>query len=80
MIRLTTGLALKIAMAGAVAGTAMAIGIGRVMQSVLQGMVTNELLTLTGLVLVLVAVTLAAAFLPARRAANLDPTTALRAD
>jgi putative ABC transport system permease protein len=80
VIRLTTGLAVKIAMIGAAVGTAMAIGIGRVMQSMLQGIASNELLTLAGLVLVLMAVTIAAAFLPARRAANMDPTTALKAE
>jgi putative ABC transport system permease protein len=80
VIRLTTGVALKIAIAGAVAGTIMAIAVGRVMQSMLRGIVTSDPLTLTGLVLVIVAVALTAAFLPARRAANLEPTAALRTE
>jgi ABC-type antimicrobial peptide transport system permease subunit len=80
VVRMTTGLALKVSLGGAVVGAALAIAVGRLMQSLSGGIVSNDPLTLTGLVLVLTAVALLAAFLPARRAANLEPTTALRAD
>ena len=80
VIRLTTGQALKITIAGTLAGAAMAFGVGRAMQSLLQGVVTSDWTTLAVLALILTAVALAAAFLPARRAANLDPTTALRSE
>jgi ABC-type antimicrobial peptide transport system permease subunit len=80
VIRLTTGQALKITIAGALVGAALAVGIGQVMQSLLRGIVSTDAPTLIALVLVLVAVALAAAFFPARKAANLDPTTALRSE
>jgi putative ABC transport system permease protein len=51
-----------------------------VMEAGLFGIVTNSYLQLSALVLVLLLVSLVAAYLPARRAAGLDPTVALRAE
>ena len=48
------------------------------MQSILLGIVTTSMLQLVGLVVVLTTAALLAAYLPARRAARLDPTIALR--
>jgi putative ABC transport system permease protein len=80
VIRLTTGQALRVTVAGTVIGAVMAAGVGQVMQSSLVGAVSNDFWTLGILIVLLVGVALLAAYLPARRAANLDPTTALRAD
>jgi predicted permease len=80
VIRLTTGQALRVTAAGTVVGSVMAVGVGQVMQSSLVGSVNNDFTTLGFLVVLLAGVALLAAYLPARRAANLDPTTALRAD
>jgi predicted permease len=80
VIRLTTGQALKITIAGTLVGAALAVGIGQVMQSLLRGIVSTDAPTLVALVLALTLVALTAAFLPARKAANLDPTTALRSE
>jgi predicted lysophospholipase L1 biosynthesis ABC-type transport system permease subunit len=80
VVRLTTAQALKIAIGGSAVGAALAYGVGQAIQSVLQGMVANRPVSLILLMLVLTAVTLAAAFLPARRAANLDPSSALRSE
>jgi len=80
VVRLTLGQALRITVIGMVLGSTMAVGVGQVMQSSLVGAVNNDLRTLVVLIVVLTAVALVAAYLPARRAANLDPTTALRAD
>lgn len=78
VVRLTTSQALKIAVAGTAVGAALSFGLGRVMQSVLFGIVASSMIQLAALVAVLCGAALLAAYLPARRAARLDPTTALR--
>jgi putative ABC transport system permease protein len=80
VIRLTTGQAFGITAAGAVLGTMMAAGLGRMMESLLLGVVVNSYTQLAALVAALMFVALLAAYLPARRAADVDPTVALRAD
>jgi putative ABC transport system permease protein len=80
VIRLTTSQALRITAAGTAVGAAMAAGIGQLMQSSLVGAVNNDFATLGILVVLLATIALAAAYLPARRAAKLDPTIALRAE
>jgi putative ABC transport system permease protein len=80
VIRLTTGQAFGITAAGAVLGTMMAAGLGRMMESLLLGVVVNSYTQLAALVAALMLVALLAAYLPARRAADVDPTVALRAD
>jgi putative ABC transport system permease protein len=78
VVRLTTAQALKITVAGIVIGAALSFALGQVMQSVLFGIVSTNLLQLAALVTGLAAAALLAAYLPARRAATLDPTIALR--
>jgi predicted lysophospholipase L1 biosynthesis ABC-type transport system permease subunit len=78
VIRATTTRAIGITAFGATVGSALALGVGRVMESLLFGLVNIDLLQLGALVLALAAVALAAAYVPARRAAQIDPMTALR--
>ena len=78
VIRATTTRAIGITAFGAPVGPALALGVGRVMESLLFGLVNIDLLQLGALVLALAAVALAAAYVPARRAAQIDPMTALR--
>jgi ABC-type antimicrobial peptide transport system permease subunit len=59
-------------------GSALALGVGRLMESLLFGLVNIDLLQLAALVSALAAVALIAAYVPARRAAKIDPMTALR--
>jgi ABC-type antimicrobial peptide transport system permease subunit len=59
-------------------GTGLAIVLGRVMSSALFGLVSLEPLPIVMMVVALGITALAAGYLPARRAADLDPTTALR--
>lgn len=63
---------------GAAGGLALALIEGRAMASLLFGVRPGDPRLLAGAVLVLAATALAAAWLPARRAASLDPLIALR--
>jgi putative ABC transport system permease protein len=80
VIQLTARQALAITAAGAALGVAMSAGLGQLMESMLFGVVANSYTQLAILVSALMLVALVAAYLPARRAADLDATTALRAD
>jgi putative ABC transport system permease protein len=80
VVRLATSHALWITTAGVVFGSALALGLARLMQSVLRGMVPAQSSHLPIIIVVLALVAMIAAYLPARRAAALDPTSALRAD
>jgi len=78
VVRATTSRAIGITIFGTVIGSGLAIGAGRAMESILYGMVTTSFAQLGGLVIVLGSVALLAAYVPARRAARVDPMTALR--
>ncbi len=65
---------------GLIVGLALALAVARVMSSALFGVSGTDPVTLLGSGLVLLAVGGLASFLPARRAAGLDPIEALRAD
>jgi predicted permease len=61
-------------------GLACAVGASMMMRKLLFGVAAWDVPTLTGVALVLGAASLAASFLPARRAASVNPTDALRAE
>jgi predicted permease len=67
-----------LAIAGIVTGTGAALGLTRLVKSMLYGVGTNDPLTIAAGVLVLLAVALAASWIPARRAAGVQPMQALR--
>jgi len=71
---------LALAGAGAAIGLAAAAGLTRLMKSVLFGITPVDPLTYTAVPLVLVAATVLASYLPARRAAAVDPVETLRAE
>jgi predicted permease len=66
------------------AGTAVAVPcvgiLGRLVESQLFGVTATDPVTIAGTILLLAAATLAAALIPAYRAATVNPTDALRAD
>ena len=64
---------LALAGAGTVIGLAAAAGLTRLMKSVLFGISPIDPLTYTAVPLVLIAATVLASYLPARRAAAVDP-------
>ena len=78
VVRVTTSRALVITVAGIAIGAVLAFGAGRLMESLLYGLVSTSLAQLGALVAVLGLVALLAAYVPARRAARIDPMTALR--
>jgi ABC-type antimicrobial peptide transport system permease subunit len=73
VMRMIMGRALALAAGGLVAGVAAALALGRIIQGQLFGVTLFDPLTLTGVVLALGASAAAASFLPAWRAARLDP-------
>ncbi|HVX67650.1 MAG TPA: ABC transporter permease [Bryobacteraceae bacterium] len=69
---------LVLLVAGTVVGLAAALASGRLVASLLYGLRPNDPAQLAGAALVLAVATALAAWLPARRAARLDPMAALR--
>jgi len=63
---------------GLPAGLGLAYGVTVAMKSLLIGIGPGDPVTLLSIMLIVVTVTLVACLLPARRAARLNPTTALR--
>jgi ABC-type lipoprotein release transport system permease subunit len=61
-----------------VAGLAAALGLTRLMRSMLYGVDPTDVLVFAGSGLAVVAVTLLATYLPARRATRVDPVSSLR--
>ena len=80
IVSLVTAHGTRITIAGLILGTAAAFALGRVMESVLFGIVVVSGVQLAVLVAAVAAVALLASYLPARLAARLDPTAALRAE
>jgi putative ABC transport system permease protein len=77
---LVLGQSLRLVLAGLALGLASAFALTRLLATFLFGTATTDALTLIVVCGVLVAVALVAGFIPARRAASIDPVVALRAD
>ena len=80
VLRMVMAGALRTAGIGVAIGLAVALAGARVLESQLYGVSTRDPLTFAGIALLLALVALLAAFLPARRAAAVDPMTALRSE
>jgi putative ABC transport system permease protein len=71
-------LGLKLAVAGVIAGVALALGLTRLIATFLYGVKPSDPLTYTVVAAGLVSVAMLACFIPARRAVKVDPMVALR--
>jgi putative ABC transport system permease protein len=80
VLRLVLARALRIVAAGLIVGLAGAVGVTRVLQTFLFGVTPTDPIAFTIVTLLLMAVGLMAAWLPARRATRIDPCAALRAE
>jgi putative ABC transport system permease protein len=78
VLKLVVGQGLKLVAAGVAIGIAGALALTRFLSSILYGVTPTDPLTFAAVSLVLIAVALAACYLPARRAAKVDPMVALR--
>ena len=80
VLRLVLARALRVVVAGVVLGLIGAFGVTRLLQTFLFGVTPTDPIAFTVVTLVLIAVGLTAAWLPARRATRIDPVVALRAE
>jgi len=78
--RLVVGGGLRLTALGIVLGTAAAAASTRALASLLYGVSPVDPLSFSAIALLVMAIALAAAYVPARRATLIDPTEALRAD
>jgi predicted permease len=78
ILSLVLGQGLRTACVGMALGLAGAFALTRFLQSFLFGVTTHDAGVLAGVVALLFAVTLAACYIPARRATRVDPMVALR--
>ena len=78
VLKLVVGQGLKLAFIGVALGVASALALHSVMAGLLYGVTATDSITLTAVSLVLFAVAGIACYIPARRAAQVDPMVALR--
>jgi putative ABC transport system permease protein len=78
VLRLVVGGAMRTALLGLGIGLVLALLLTRAISSALFGVVQFDLITITLLTLALASVATLAAYVPARRAARVDPMVALR--
>ncbi|MGE0130009.1 MAG: ABC transporter permease [Blastocatellales bacterium] len=80
VLKLVLGQGLKLVSIGVVIGLAGALAAARVLNSMLFGVSATDPATFAGISLLLVVVALLACWIPARRAAKVDPMIALRCE
>ncbi len=78
VLSLVLGRGMKLAAIGLVIGVVSAIAVTRLLQSLLFGVSSTDPFTFVAIPVLLLTVALLACWLPARRAANIDPIVALR--
>jgi ABC-type antimicrobial peptide transport system permease subunit len=78
VLRLVLGQSLKLCGIGLAIAVPLTITLARVMKSLVFSIVSLSPEILAGFALLLVTVSVAAGYIPARQAAGLDPLTALR--
>jgi len=80
VIRMVVGRGMLLTSIGAAAGVALSLGLTRLMSGMLFGVGAKDPLTFACVSLLLAGVALLACYIPARRAARVDPMVALRCE
>jgi putative ABC transport system permease protein len=80
IVRMILSQGMGLALAGVMIGVAGAFALTRTVRSFLFGVTPNDPATFLGVAAVLAAAALAACYLPARRAAQVDPLRALHTE
>jgi len=80
VMRLVVRHGMRLALIGLLIGLAGALALTRLMSSVLYGVSATDVVTFAGVTLLLGSVVLIACYLPARRAAKVDPMIAIRCE
>jgi putative ABC transport system permease protein len=80
VMRMTVGQALRLTLTGAAIGLVLSVALSRLMEAGILGIASSDPLVFLGFSIVLIAAAMLAAWLPARRAAAIDPMIALRAE
>lgn len=78
VIRLIGASGVRLALAGTILGAAGAFALTRFLSGMLFGVSSLDPLTFVAMAVTLIAVTLLACYIPARRASRVDPLVALR--
>jgi putative ABC transport system permease protein len=78
VLRLVGATGIRLALAGTAAGAIGAIALTRFLSGLLFGVSSADVTTFAAMAAMLVAVTLLACYIPARRASKVDPLIALR--
>jgi ABC-type antimicrobial peptide transport system permease subunit len=80
VVNLTVGQALRLTLIGSAIGLVLAVALARVMEAALLGIASSDAPVFLLFGGVLIGASLLAGYLPARRAASIDPMVALRAE
>jgi predicted permease len=80
VVRLVLGESLMLVAAGVAIGVAIALAAGQLVAKLLFGLPPTDIYSTAGAVLLMLMVSMAAGYLPARRASRIDPMTALHAE
>jgi putative ABC transport system permease protein len=78
VVRMILSGGVRMALAGTAAGVVCSLGMSRLLASQLFGVQATDIMTFTLVTVVLVVTMLLACYIPARRAAKIDPMVALR--
>ena len=80
VLRLTVGHAGRLTVIGAGLGVLLSLALSRLIEAGLLGVIASDVRLVAGLAAVLFVAALAAGYIPARRAATINPMVALRAE